>query len=51
MAQMKKFQDFLEQVQQQNSDEFQENPEIVSRYHTLNNSNKDLLEKNKQLEA
>ena len=47
---MKKFSDFLQMVQKQHSDEFQELQEILSRYQTLKVSNERLQEENRDIE-
>lgn len=39
---MKKFESFLERVKEQNTDEFQELHDILSRYNTLKSSNERL---------
>lgn len=45
---MKKFETFLEKVKEQNPDEFQELPDILSRYQTLKTSNEKLQENQKK---
>lgn len=40
---MQKFEKFLERVKDEHPDEFQELQDIVSRYHTLKNSNDNLM--------
>ena len=45
---MRKFEQFLEKVKEQNSDEFQELNDILSRYYTLKGSNDKLQTTQKQ---
>lgn len=45
---MRKFEQFLERVKEQNQDEFQELNDILSRYYTLKGSNDNLVKTQRQ---